>query len=188
MSIPEAFTLPEEPKEEASPEWREGDTIPQELKKHFFTDKSMPHLLDYDAIGFDVDNAFCKYKVKPCLELTVRSYFAYLVAGLGYPEDVKEFDYEKNLNICLNYSVWDVKNGTILQLIEGKEIANAIRGFQSLSQEEIHQLYGNPPIFKDLVWPQSEKSLENIETANWTNAGYQRTCHIPVICQVVDMI
>jgi hypothetical protein len=114
LSIPDAFTLPQKARPKNPTKWVKGDTIPENIKKHFFTDKSMPHLLDYDAIGFDVDNAFCKYKVEPCLKLTIKSYLAYLVAGMGYPEDVKEFDYENHMNICLNYSVWDVKNGTVL--------------------------------------------------------------------------
>ena len=76
------------------------------------------------------------------------------------------------MNICLNYSVWDIKNGTVLQLVEGREVVNGIKGFKKLSSEEITEMYGSPPIFDKLSWPETEKKLENIETANWTNAGY----------------
>ena len=40
------------------------DTIPIQIKPHFFQDKTMPNLLtDYDVIGFDVDNCIAKYNV-----------------------------------------------------------------------------------------------------------------------------
>ena len=38
------------------------DTIPAEVKKYFFQNKTPPNLLnDYDAIGFDADHCFVKY-------------------------------------------------------------------------------------------------------------------------------
>ena len=39
------------------------DTIPKSLKKYFFTAKQMPNILDYDAIGFDVDHCLAKFNV-----------------------------------------------------------------------------------------------------------------------------
>jgi hypothetical protein len=57
-------------------------------------------------------------------------------------------------------------------LVEGREVVNGIKGFKKLTKEQIKELYGSPPIFEKLCWPETEKKLENIETANWTNAGY----------------
>jgi hypothetical protein len=49
-----------------------------------------------------------------------------------------DFDYENNLAFCLNASVFDIENGTILKLVEGQEVARAMKGHRSLSEEEIH--------------------------------------------------
>ena len=40
----------------------ENDPIPREVKMDFFTDKTMPDLInDYDAIGFDVEHTLVKF-------------------------------------------------------------------------------------------------------------------------------
>ncbi len=49
------------------------ETIPPEIKRHFFQSASPPNLLtDYDVIGFDADNCFVKYSIRPLTELLVR--------------------------------------------------------------------------------------------------------------------
>lgn len=48
--------------------------------------------------------------------------------------------------IGLNYSVWDVQNNLIVKLVEGKLVAKAFRGFSEISLEEIHDVYGDPPV------------------------------------------
>ena len=41
------------------------DTIPANLKRYIFTDKSKPNLLtDYDVLGFDADHCIVKYNVR----------------------------------------------------------------------------------------------------------------------------
>ena len=41
------------------------DTIPSDLKRYIFTDKTMPNLLtDYDVLGFDADHCIVKYNVR----------------------------------------------------------------------------------------------------------------------------
>jgi len=41
------------------------DTIPADLKRYIFTDKSKPNLLtDYDVLGFDADHCIVKYNVR----------------------------------------------------------------------------------------------------------------------------
>jgi hypothetical protein len=41
-----------------------ADTIPPDIKKHYFTDKEIPDLVkEYDVIGFDADHCLVKYNV-----------------------------------------------------------------------------------------------------------------------------
>ena len=42
---------------------------------------------------------------------------------LGYPEDVKTFDYGNNLGVVLNAGVYDMEHGTILKLGEGRVVS-----------------------------------------------------------------
>jgi hypothetical protein len=112
------------------------DSIPDVLKEHFF-DSSCPSLMtDYDVVGFDVDNTLVKYKIKAVTKLAVSAYLADLAAN-GYPADLVDFDYEKNLNVCLNNAVWDIEKGVIIRLGEDKLVTHAIRGFKGLSRGEI---------------------------------------------------
>ena len=46
----------------------------------------------------------------------------------------------------MNNLIWDIKNGTILKLSEGKQIAHALLGFQKLSKEQIVLMYGETTI------------------------------------------
>lgn len=55
---------------------------------------------------------------------------------LGYPKDILEFDLNEK-GICLNASVFDIDNGTILRLGENKEILGAMKGFKVMCKEEI---------------------------------------------------
>ncbi len=49
------------------------ETIPAEIKRHFFKNVSPPNLIeDYDVIGFDADHCMVKYKIKPLVEILVR--------------------------------------------------------------------------------------------------------------------
>ena len=52
------------------------------------------------------------------------------------------FDYETDLEVCMNYAVWDIDQGTILKIADGKVITHAMKGFHNLEKEEIIKIYG----------------------------------------------
>jgi len=41
-----------------------SDTIPAQIKHHFFAGKKPPSLANYDVIGFDADHCIVKYNVR----------------------------------------------------------------------------------------------------------------------------
>lgn len=41
---------------------------------------------------------------------------------MGYPEEISHFDYEHDLEMCLNASVFDIDNGLVIKLVEGLEV------------------------------------------------------------------
>ena len=93
---------------------------------------------DYDCFGFSSENTLVKYNVKALSSLLVECYLKELHESFpdDYPANIEsDFNYEKHLNMCLNGAVWDIKNGTVLKLVENKEIAHAVRGYEKLSHE-----------------------------------------------------
>jgi hypothetical protein len=69
------------------------DTIPAEIKKHFFQGVHPPNLLtDYDAIGFDADHCIVKYNVRQLVSFLIEIELQEF-AELGYPSCITEFDY-----------------------------------------------------------------------------------------------
>ena len=77
----------------------------------------------------------------------------------GYPKEVMQFDYQ-NMSVCINNGIWDIHNGTILRLDEGRRITHAVRGFKALSRKEIRQIYGEPSVYMHLKWPDTNRCLE----------------------------
>jgi hypothetical protein len=164
-----------------------NDTVPTLLKGSFFKTSCPSLMTDYDVIGFDVDNTFVKYNITEMTKLAVSSYLSDL-SEHGYPKEIILFDYDRNLGVCLNNAVWDIEKGVIVRLGEEKEVTHAIRGFQALSKEEIIELYGDPPIFTSLKYPETTCYVEQDKGAHVVLMDYFHRCSIPVICQITDFI
>lgn len=92
----------------------EKDTIPSEVKQNFFKDVKKPNLLkDYDAIGFDADHCLVKYNVKELVRFLVEIELKNFTE-LGYPEEITNFNYEEDLEVCINASIFDIENGLVI--------------------------------------------------------------------------
>jgi hypothetical protein len=106
----------------------------------------------------------------------------------GYHERVTFFDYRQHMDLALNGGVWDITNGTILRLAEGKIVSHAVKGYKALTKDEIVKLYGEPPVFKHLQWPETNKQIEDKEGAHWTLMTFSDYYKIPIICHVVHLM
>ena len=91
----------------------------------------MPNLLkDYDVIGFDADHCLVKYDIVELTRLIVDTHLKKLVKEFeGYPEEICNFDYQKNSGTVLNNCIWDIEHGIVLKLGQGKVITDAVSGF-----------------------------------------------------------
>jgi hypothetical protein len=101
------------------------------------------------------------------------------------------FNFKKHLGVCLNNAVWDIDNGNVLRLGEGKVITHAIRGFKTLTQEEIEKVYGKPPFYKHLKWPETNKIIEGDKIKvghHWTMMGNFDRCKLAVVCKATELI
>jgi hypothetical protein len=84
-------------------------------------------LNDYDVLGFDADHCLVKYNTQALTELIVNSFLSDLTNRFGYPK--VKFDFENGIeSLMLNSVVWDIQNGTLLTLVEGKKITSAVCG------------------------------------------------------------
>ena len=104
-------------------------------------------LTDYDAIGFDADHCIVKYNIKELVSFLIKIELDEFVE-LGYPKSLAEgFNYDSDLQMCLNASVFDIDNGLVIKLAEGLEVVQAMKGLRKLSKDEIKTVYGSPPLF-----------------------------------------
>lgn len=72
----------------------------------------------------------------------------------GYPKELLAID-EQEIGLCLNAAVWDVENGNVLKIGEGKRVLMAYHGMKLMSQEEIEVLYGTPAVFAAMDYPKT---------------------------------
>ena len=61
---------------------------------------------------------------------------------------LKNFPYDKIDSLLLQGAVWDIEKGTVLKLTENKIITKAMNGMTLMTEAEIKEMYGDPPIFE----------------------------------------
>ena len=61
---------------------------------------------------------------------------------------LKNFPYDKIDILLLQGAVWDIEKGTVLKLTENKIITKAMNGMTLMTEAEIKEMYGDPPIFE----------------------------------------
>lgn len=164
------------------------DTIPADLKRYIFTDKSMPNLLnDYDVLGFDADHCIVKYNVRELMIHVSNIQGLDMHTKGGYPAEIAHYE-PGDLGLCLNNTVWDIPRGNLLKLTEGKVITRAYHGRRPLLNQEICTIYGSPPIFSALDYPTCHRRMDQSEDSYWILMTYFDCCKIPLICQGIELI
>jgi len=82
-----------------------------------------------------------------------------LFEDFGYPEEVTQFD-STDIDLCLNCCLWDLETGLILKLGDEKKVLRAYKGFEPLSTEDIEGIYGTPPVYENLNYPQQTSLVQ----------------------------
>ena len=117
----------------------------------------------------------------------MQTYLSELHTKKNYPEEILEFDYEKNLSSRLNHAVWDIDRGTVLQLANEFQVVRGLVGFRTLTIDELKELYGEDLHFEDMRYPITMKKLES-KGRHWVMNGLFESCNVPVICHIIDLI
>jgi 5' nucleotidase family len=100
---------------------------------------------------------------------------------------MEEYDYENDLEMCLNATVFDIDNGMIIKMGKGQEVLQAMKGLRKLTTREIEQVYGSPPIYKAYHWPNTTH-LHYGKGAYWVFLTYFDTPKVAVVLKAVDLI
>lgn len=88
-------------------------------------------ILKYDAIGFDMDHTFVRYKMRNFIWLVYECTSIYLVNKKGYPQEIFPIDEEDAKNKYWMYfrAVFDHKNGNLLKIGSNNLIMRGFSGF-----------------------------------------------------------
>ncbi|XP_052244584.1 5'-nucleotidase domain-containing protein 1-like isoform X3 [Dreissena polymorpha] len=142
-------------------------------------------LINYHAIGFDLDHTLAKYRVVNQIKLTYNSLIDFLVQEKGYDSDIRtDISYGKDF-ICKGLFV-DTAKGNVIKLSHSGKILRGSHGTRALSQRELISTYG-----PTLLWEHYEHAREAVRpsTGNKTFAFWENYFDVPalyVCAQVVD--
>ena len=67
-------------------------------------------------------------------------------------------------------------------------VIHAVRGAKKLNQAEIEEVYGSPPVYDALLFPVTNKKMDQIEGAHWTLMTFFESCKAPVIAHGIDLM
>ena len=126
-----------------------------------------------------------KYNIKELQELLVCAECEGLVE-LGYPKELMDIDIEKELRLVQNASVFDMDNGLVIKMGEGKEVLRAMKGLKVLNTQEIEKIYGSPPIMKSYQWP-SIANITDRPGGYWCFITFFEMTKVVVILKVIEL-
>jgi hypothetical protein len=92
------------------------------------------------------------------------------------------------MNLTTKSTVWDIKTGAVLRLAEGKEITHAVLGYHVLQKEQIVKIWGSPPIYNALKWPENGIAIAEEDDPHWVLLSYSNAYLVPLICHLVHLI
>lgn len=95
--------------------------------------------LDYDCIGFDLDNTLARYKVGAMIEMEYDIIANYLINHKGYPK--KYLSKSLDHNFIMKGLIIDNDNGNLLRLAPDGTIIQATHGTRFLTEEEVLRYY-----------------------------------------------
>lgn len=98
--------------------------------------------MDYDCIGFDLDNTLCRYKISNMVRLEYASLSNYLIEYCGYPPKYLSRPIEDNVDFMLKGLILDVEKGNILRIDTSGHIIHGSHGTRELTQAELKKYYG----------------------------------------------
>ena len=140
-------------------------------------------ILRYNAIGFDMDHTFVRYKMRNFIKLVNQSASIYLVARKKYPQEIfptNEEDSKMKYKMSFRV-VFDHKTGILLKIGSNNLIMRAYFGWKQLSKAEIMALYGKNPILENF-------QILSARHQDFTNLHeFYGASLVPLLAQIVHL-
>lgn len=111
-----------------------------------FLDKKMEKtfsFMDYDAVGFDLDNCLCRYHVSELFKLEYNLLSNFIANQNNHPTESLKKPYEQGEDFILKGLFLDVKKGNVLKIGADGKILQASHGTRKMSTQEIGKTYEN---------------------------------------------
>ena len=140
-------------------------------------------ILKYDAVGFDMDHTFIRYKLRSFMKLVYDSTSIYLVNFKLYPQDIFPINEDDSKNKLRMYfrAVFDHKTGNMLKIGANNLIMRAYHGFRPLTREEIIHTYGKNPMIPDF-------EILSCKHQDFTNLHeFYGVSQVPILSQIVHL-
>ena len=105
-------------------------------------------ILKYQAIGFDMDHTFVRYKLRHFTRHVFEAMAIFLTNQKKYPQEIFPMSDEEAVNTFRFFfrAVYDHKSGNLVKIGENGLIMRAFHGFRRLSNQEIIARYGKNPV------------------------------------------
>lgn len=145
--------------------------------------KKIANVKNFNAIGFDFDHTFIKYKLRNFSRLTYDSCATFLVSQKNYPRSIFITDKEDEKSKLRMFfrAILDHKRGNLLKIDSNNSVTRAYHGFRNLPMQEIFQTYGNLPKIGQI-------SLKYDRASDWTNLhDFYGASLVPIISQIVHL-
>ena len=140
-------------------------------------------ILKYNAIGFDMDHTFVRYRMRNFIKLINQSNSIYLVSKKNYPQEIFPDDEKdmKNKHKMWFRCVFDHKTGNLLKIGANNLILRGYHGFRPLTKNEIHKDYGkNPLIANYQILSSSDPDFTNLHE-------FYGASIVPLLAQIVHL-
>lgn len=97
-------------------------------------------ILDYDCIGFDLDNTLCEYRIRPLAKMIYDVLTDYLINTGNY--SAKHLRQPIDFDFLQKGLILDTEKGNILKINGCGQILRAAHGTKFMSDDEITSVYG----------------------------------------------
>ncbi len=140
-------------------------------------------ILKYQAIGFDMDHTFLRYKLRNFTKLVNQATSIFLVSKKAYPQEIfvnDEEDAHRKYKMAFR-AVYDHKTGNILKIGSNQLIMRGYFGWRQLTKDEIIKTYGKNPILQDY-------EILSGRHPDFTNLHeFYGTSLVPLLAQIVHL-
>ncbi|XP_017783675.1 PREDICTED: 5'-nucleotidase domain-containing protein 1 [Nicrophorus vespilloides] len=98
--------------------------------------------LDYDCLGFDLDNTICRYKVSNMVKLEYKCLANFLIKERGYSGVHLNRPIEEHIDFMIKGLILDVERGNLLRIAPDGHILHGTHGTKKLDDNELTSYYG----------------------------------------------